>query len=44
MTRRVLAVVSGKVSLQVDGYAVEIDDRQIDDWEGYVIGEPVELE
>lgn len=35
---------SGKVSLQIDGYAVEIDDRQIDDWEGYVIGEPVELE
>jgi hypothetical protein len=34
----------GKVSLQVDGHAVEIDDSQIDDWEGYVIGEPVDLE
>lgn len=34
----------GKVSLQVDGHAVEIDDGQIDDWEGYVIGEPVKLE
>ena len=34
----------GKVSLQVDGHAVDIDDGQIDDWEGYVIGEPVDLE
>jgi len=34
----------GKVSLEVDGRAVEIDDSEIDEWEGYVIGEPVELE
>lgn len=33
----------GKVGMFVEGTPVEIDQDQIRDWEGYVIGEPVDL-
>lgn len=34
----------GKVGLFVEGTPVEIDDEEIRDWAGYVIGEPVDLQ
>lgn len=34
----------GKVGLFVEGTPVEIDDEEIRDWAGYVVGEPVELQ
>jgi len=33
----------GKVGMFVEGAPVEIDHDQIRDWEGYVVGEPVDL-
>lgn len=34
----------GKVGMFVEGPAIEIDHDQIRDWDGYVIGEPVDLQ